>query len=302
MGLEVLVWTEPDNPNSEPQPGTDEEAMKGWGEAGKVLMTYATVEKLRSTIESLQEKLDSEGRYHPELRVPGTQTGRLSGSGGFNWQNVAKRKEYLEIFRAPEGKVLMFADIAALEPATLAQRSQDPTYLMVYGPDAKPTDIYLQVAANLGGELGAKIRATGFDPKNPTAEAVSKAKKEAKKERNIAKLLHLSCIAEGTLVRVKSQGWKPIEQVKPGEFVWDGQEWVEQSGAVLKGTKQCVNFRGTAMTADHEVLTHDGWQISERANPAQCVKPRDAGATWADVWAMAGYVARSLAAGRKTLD
>lgn len=560
MGLEVLVWTEPDNPNSEPQPGTDEEAMKGWGEAGKVLMTYATVEKLRSTIESLQEKLDSEGRYHPELRVPGTQTGRLSGSGGFNWQNCfpgytevltkagwvrldelpegtevftantdltgqfalptnyikqpfqgaltvwgsgenesvemtgdhnlllfpsyksakdpdfwvqaasaplpkssvliaraakevsasadsesdlwkvfalqadgairkdrpgvftagfkkphkiekmrelfgketntyngvtvwayikfqherltsektlnlsglgtkwkdvvlacarfwdgngvknggfeyvstieknvdelqayltrcgvttkkakysnnwrlyvsngrsfktlkenlrgerkftgdvycvsvpsgfivirqkgatwvvgncAKRKEFLEIFRAPEGKVLMFADIAALEPATLAQRSQDPTYLMVYGPDAKPTDIYLQVAANLGGELGAKIRATGFDPKNPTAEAVTKAKKEAKKERNIAKLLHLSAnygagpgkirmglseqgieVSLGEAKRLHSAYWGLFAQVKKYEK-WLKAQWERNGGWWLNpiGRPVCADER-----------------------------------------------------------
>jgi hypothetical protein len=263
MGLEVLVWTEPDNPNSEPQPGTDEEAMKGWGEAGKLLMTYATVEKLRSTIESLQEKLDSAGRYHPELRVPGTQTGRLSGSGGFNWQNVAKRKEYLEIFRAPLGKVLMFADIAALEPATLAQRSQDPTYLMVYGPEAKPTDIYLQVAANLGGELGGKIRATGFDPSNPTAEAVAKAKKEAKKERNIAKLLHLSAnygagagkirlglaeqgieVSLAEAKRLHTAYWKLFAQVKNYEK-WLRAQWENNGGWWLNpiGRPVCADER-----------------------------------------------------------
>jgi hypothetical protein len=572
MGLEVLVWTEPDNPNSEPQPGTDEEAMKGWGEAGKVLMTYATVEKLRSTIESLQEKLDSEGRYHPELRVPGTQTGRLSGSGGFNWQNVAKRKEYLEIFRAPEGKVLMFADVCfapwteiltkagwktfehvtqddlvaavnpiskklqwehpqrviwkdydgtlhtfgnrrgtlsvtdghrmlwagqqtvprkmglrkvtraedgvpkgtqdmlcvaheesyshytaeeiwkvcalqadgslyqgtkacyrievgkprkitrlkelfgdssrstkarpgqnfdtqswyisqfrsalldgksldlstlgsnqcdeflaalhfwdgstdknaivwgttdkksadevsvylarcgislkweepsllgsgklfyrvritrkssirlrptydykrehfqgkvgcvtvstgfvlvrskgqtfvsgncALEPTTLAQRSQDPTYMSIYGPDAKPNCIYLAVAANLGGELGAKIRATGFDPRNPTAEAVAKAKKEAKKERNIAKLLHLSAgysagpgkirmglsgqgieVSLGEAKRLHSAYWGLFAQVKKYEK-WLKAQWERNGGWWLNpiGRPVCADER-----------------------------------------------------------
>jgi len=89
----VQVWT--DN-ELDPKPGTDEDARKGWGPAGKLLITYGTLEKLRSSVVSLLEKLDSTGRYHPELRAPGTHTGRLSGGGGYNWQNAPKCKEILD--------------------------------------------------------------------------------------------------------------------------------------------------------------------------------------------------------------
>jgi hypothetical protein len=161
--------------------------------------------------------------------------------------------------------------------------------------DAKPTDVYLFVAANLGGELGRKIRAAGFDPDNPTKESVAKAKKDAKKERNIAKLLHLSCIAEGTLIRVKDKGWKPIETITAEDAVWDGLEWTTQAGSIYRGAKGCINFRDTAMTTDHEVLTYDGWQISERTDPTQCIQTRLPSGTWADVWQMAMYCTKALA-------
>ena len=292
MGYPVLVFTDSE---TNPQPAVDDEALKGFGEAGKLLQTYASVEKLRSTVVSLTEKLDANGTYHPELRIPGTHTGRLSGAGGFNAQNVAKVKELLETFQARPGCSLVFADIAALEPATLAQCSQDATYLKLYGPAAKPDDVYSHVAAQLGGELGQKIRATGYDPDNPNKEAIAKIKKEAKKERNIAKLLHLSCIAEGTLVRVRGQGWKPIETICKEDVVWDGFDWTTQAGSVYRGTKGCINFRDTALTLDHEVLTHDGWQISERADPTQCIQTRLPSGTWADVWKMAVHCTKALA-------
>lgn len=40
--------------------------------------------------------------------------------------------------------------------------------------------------------LGPPIRATGYDPHNPTSDSIAAAKKQCKKERSIAKLLILS--------------------------------------------------------------------------------------------------------------
>lgn len=67
-----------------------------------------------------------------------------------------------------------------------------PEFLQKVGDIRKDSDIYLFVAGQLGGELEATVRATGYDPFNPTKESVSKAKKEAKRARSIAKVLHLS--------------------------------------------------------------------------------------------------------------
>jgi hypothetical protein len=44
----------------------------------------------------------------------------------------------------------------------------------------------------MGGALGNRIRSTGYDPESPTLETVTRAKKECKHERSIAKTLYLS--------------------------------------------------------------------------------------------------------------
>jgi DNA polymerase family A len=81
----------------------------------------------------------------------------------------------------------------ALEPTTLAAASGCKTLNKVYGPGApEGMDVYSFVSAQLGGELGKAIAATGYDWKNPTAEATAKVKKEAKKWRNIGKCIHLA--------------------------------------------------------------------------------------------------------------
>ena len=52
-------------------------------------------------------------------------------------------------------------------------------------------DIYLYNAAKMG-KLGYKIREVGYDPDNPTPEAIAKAKKACKAERYIAKRFTLA--------------------------------------------------------------------------------------------------------------
>lgn len=52
-------------------------------------------------------------------------------------------------------------------------------------------DLYLYYASFMP-KLGEKIRATGYDPYNPTPETITAAKKQCKWERSVAKLLILS--------------------------------------------------------------------------------------------------------------
>lgn len=191
LGHPVLLMT--DNENN-PQPAIDEDALKGFGEPGALLIRHGGLEKLRSSVVSLQERcaVGVGGRYHPELRTPGTATGRLSGSGGYNWQNAPKCKELLECMQADPGHVLLACDVASLEQVVLCQLSRDPALMKIYGPSAKKNDIYLFNGANLGGSVGAAIRAAGYDPDNPTPEGIASAKKLAKKERSIAKVYTLA--------------------------------------------------------------------------------------------------------------
>lgn len=79
----------------------------------------------------------------------------------------------------------------ALEPGVLAELSQCPEYMKLYGPNAKPNDIYLFVASKTQA-LGERVRKYGYDPDSPTPEAIQATKKNAKKDRSIAKVFHLA--------------------------------------------------------------------------------------------------------------
>ena len=191
----VLEYTDNEN---DPKPAVDEDALRQMGEEGKSLVAYNERMKVLSMVESYLSKASRYaeegdlGRLHAGLKVPGTYTGRCGGADGVNLQNIVKDEGVLRCFVPPHGHKLLTFDVAALEPTILAGVSLDPGLMAVYGPNAKPNDIYLFVAGQLGGELEATVRATGYDPFNPTKESTAKAKKEAKRARNIAKVLHLS--------------------------------------------------------------------------------------------------------------
>ena len=72
------------------------------------------------------------------------------------------------------------------------------------------------------------------------------------------------CIAEGTPV-LTIDGWKPIEYITPVDLVWDGVEWVRCGGAVCNGEKGTIEAYGARMTADHEVLTTEGWKHASQS-------------------------------------
>lgn len=66
------------------------------------------------------------------------------------------------------------------------------------------------------------------------------------------------CIAQGTPVLTR-RGWIPIEDVLSDDSVWDGEEWVSHTGVVYQGEKLTSAVFGVRMTADHLVLTEEGW-------------------------------------------
>jgi DNA polymerase I-like protein with 3'-5' exonuclease and polymerase domains len=92
------------------------------------------------------------------------------------------------------------SDLSAIEPTIIAEFSQDPTLLKLYGPTAKPNDVYLFNGAHIS-VFAAKIRAI-YDPENPTPEDIARAKKEFKKERNILKTVTLACGYGASVKRV----------------------------------------------------------------------------------------------------
>jgi len=166
------------------------ELLPKLGEVGKMLFNYNLDVKLLGYVKGLEDSL-VDGVHAGQLRPLGTISGRCAGSGGVNLQQISKDPRYLECFVAREGCTLIDADVTALEPCVLAELSECPNYMKLYGPDAKPNDIYLFVGANTEA-MGPTLRSLGYDPDNPTPEAISKTKKTLKKERGIAKVLHLS--------------------------------------------------------------------------------------------------------------
>jgi hypothetical protein len=74
----------------------------------------------------------------------------------------------------------------------------------------------------------------------------------------LSKLIQICCIREGTEV-LTSEGWVEIQQVKPHMLVWDGVDWVPQSGAIFKGNRPTINCNGVDLTEDHLVMSTKGW-------------------------------------------
>ncbi len=99
---------------------------------------------------------------------------------------LPKDPGFLECLKPSPGCSLVYLDFAALEPHVLTEFSQDPNMLKLYGPGAKPNDIYLFVGASTS-VFGEKIRQT-FDPENPTPDAIKTTKKACAIEREILKV------------------------------------------------------------------------------------------------------------------
>lgn len=174
------------------EPSTSLKAMSGFGGLGKILTERAYAVKELSYIEKYIDLTTSRDSIHPSFRTPGTITGRLSSKEP-NMQQIPKSTAVMSLFRARPGKVWIDLDFSALEPVVATEFSQDRNMLRIYGDRAPQNDIYLFVAANVPGEIGKKIRATGYDPDNPTRDALARAKKDCKHERGICKTVVLAC-------------------------------------------------------------------------------------------------------------
>jgi DNA polymerase I-like protein with 3'-5' exonuclease and polymerase domains len=161
------------------QASIDKKVIGKLGEPGKLLHRYNIVEKERQYIQSCLD-VQHDGVLHPGFRVPGTLTGRLSGAGGVNVQQVPKVRPYLECYSARPGYKWVQCDVTALEKVVLTELSQCPALLSLYGPDARPgQDIYLFDGAHLPGFKEPLLEA-GYDPFKSTEEETAEIKKKFK--------------------------------------------------------------------------------------------------------------------------
>jgi DNA polymerase I-like protein with 3'-5' exonuclease and polymerase domains len=172
------------------RPAVQKKLLPLLGAPGKLLAEYNKLAKELGYATKCLEKLDTAGVLHPQFKVHGTVTGRLGGDGGFNLQQQPKTEGYLGCFKARPGHKLVQLDFSAVEPVVLTNACKDDTLMALYGPDAKPNDVYLFVAAHIGA-FKDKI-SQYYDPYNPTAEGIANAKKHCKTERSLTKTVHLA--------------------------------------------------------------------------------------------------------------
>lgn len=251
LGYPVKARTEKGNPE------TGKTALRHWGEGGALLHRYNDAIKEAQLTRACMHSAAT-GRLYPRFKAPGTFTCRLAGGSDgdseikFNIQQIPKKKEYLSCWIPDEGMVWVDRDFHALEPVVLTALSRDKAMMSLYGPNAKKNDIYLWVGAQLPG-LGTKIRAAGYDPLNPTSEAIAHTKSVCKKERAICKTIVLGSqygmgprklkltldlegiqISEEEAYKLYEGYWKIFEGVKRyGYRLKD--EWKKNRGWVLNG-------------------------------------------------------------------
>lgn len=172
-------------------PKCDTDTMRAFGPGGEALEKFHLLHKELSFVSAYLQLTQLRTTVHPGFRVPGTLTGRLSGTEP-NIQQVPKSRRFLQCLRARPGHVWIDADFTALEPVVATELSGDPELMRVFGPDAPPgSDIYLHTGAGLP-QFREQIVAAGYDPDNLTAEGSARAKKLVKPLRAICKTLYLS--------------------------------------------------------------------------------------------------------------
>lgn len=228
----------------------DKKVLPLFGDPGKALTQYNKLVKELGYVSACVGST-RDGFIHPQFRAPGTLTGRLAGSGGFNIQQQPKTRGYLRCLRARPGYKLVQLDFAAVEPVVLAEFSEDPALMAIYGPDAGANDIYLYTAAKITG-LGDRIKRY-YDPDSPTAEGIELAKKFCKDDRAVAKVVVLASnynagpgkihetlrlagfdVTFEEVARIHREYWQLYAGVKRFQRTLE-QEWTSNKGWIRNG-------------------------------------------------------------------
>lgn len=141
---------------------------------------WRRVNALQKKIEAFDLATMSDGRYYGAITYFGAQqTGRFSGSGGnLNLQNLAQGEMFgvdiRKLIKAPEGKMLLVADLSQIEVRTLCWLANDKQMLETI---ADTDDIYHSFAVKFG---------IWSDDKGPI-------KAGSPKLRHLAKTMTLGC-------------------------------------------------------------------------------------------------------------
>lgn len=163
------------------------------------------------------------------LKYFGARTGRLSGDGGANWQNLMRGSLIRTAIEAPEGYRIVHRDASQIEARMLAWMARCDYLLDAF---AEGRDVYSEFASIV------------------YHRQITKADKL---ERFVGK----TCLAAGTRILTR-RGPVPIEQVATTDLLWDGVEWVHHDGLIAQGLREIMTLSGVSLTPSHRVLSGTG--------------------------------------------
>jgi DNA polymerase-1 len=129
------------------------ERLAGEHEVARLILSYRTLAKLKSTYTDALPKLveSATGRVHTSYNQAVTNTGRLSSSEP-NLQNIPVRtdegRKIRRAFIAPEGSLLLSADYSQIELRVLAHLSEDRVFCDAF---ARDEDIHTRTASEVFG-------------------------------------------------------------------------------------------------------------------------------------------------------
>lgn len=113
----------------------------------QMVLEYREKNKLYSSfIEPIPQVVWKDGRVHSQFNADGTKTGRFA-SKDVNLQNIPYPAR--PMFVAPEGKLIISADLKQIEPRTLSHLSKDPDLQKSY---IEGGDLYVDSALKVYGK------------------------------------------------------------------------------------------------------------------------------------------------------
>jgi len=103
-----------------------------YGKPGKMLEKRGKRVIVKGQAEGIMERSAIDGKYHIDLKVVGTKSGRLAGNGGSNVQGLSRsEKGLMSSFVAPKGYLYIESDLSAGEPRIIAHYTKDLNYTFV---------------------------------------------------------------------------------------------------------------------------------------------------------------------------
>lgn len=174
LGLENLATTEEGNIIT----SQDELVKYSSNPAINIIIKYFELQTKKKFVEQYLEVVVN-GRYHPDMDICGTASGRLSAFAPNILAINRRDRRFMECFVADDGYVFVASDYANVEPRIEAHFAQDDELADIV---INNKDIYLELLKYIYPD-----KVNLYDPNN-----LEKSKKVLKKERDMLKEIRLA--------------------------------------------------------------------------------------------------------------